>query len=105
MSTPSGYCDGALEIDYLGCVVKVRGQEVHLTPVQWRVLVELVHHPNIVLSVDQLYRFIWPNENGQRHTAVIKWHISQLRRITGLKEIKTVRGFGYKYIPPPGDGH
>lgn len=54
-------CPG-LEIDFARRKVIVRGQEVHLTPIEYRLLYELAVHCNQVLVHEQLLTAVWGQE-------------------------------------------
>jgi len=97
------YDDGAISIDYERRLVVCRGLPVRLTPLEFRILDALVRHAGRVLSADQLV------EHGWGHTAAVsrdqaKLYVSYLRRklgqADGFQPIETVRGFGYRYVPP-----
>jgi len=96
------YRDGMIEISFPQRRVRVRGTEVLLTPLEFRLLAVLVRHPNRVLSQEQLLELVW-RENGVLGTEV-KHYIGYLRRklrpAGGDQAIETVRGFGYRYRVP-----
>jgi DNA-binding response OmpR family regulator len=54
-------CSG-LEIDFARRKVNVRGQEIHLTPIEYRLLYELATHCNQVLLHEQLLTAVWGQE-------------------------------------------
>ncbi len=63
-------------------------------------------HPNRVFTAQQLYEQVWGTMvQGDEKTVVI--HISRLRKKlevdpTRPKLIVTLRGIGYKFVPPTG---
>ncbi|MCA9636728.1 MAG: response regulator [Myxococcales bacterium] len=70
---------GDLEVDLAARVVRVRGEEVHLTPIEYRLLALLVRHAGRVLTHRHFLREIWgPGASGQDH--YVRVHMSQLRR-------------------------
>jgi DNA-binding response OmpR family regulator len=98
------YDDGALSIDHGKRLVMCRGLPVSLTPLEFRLLVTLVEHPGQVLSADQLIEHVWGHADGVSRDQV-KLYVSYLRRklgqeAEGFEPIETVRGFGYRYVPP-----
>ena len=96
---PPVYEDRAVSVDFAQRLVRVRGEEVRLTPLEFRVLAALVRHPNQVLSHDQLLQLAWGNASGSRDQ--VKLYVGYVRRKLGLPEsIESVRGFGYRYRPP-----
>jgi len=98
------YEDGALSVDYARRHVVCRGLPVRLTPLEFRLLVTLVEHAGQVLSADQLIEHVWGHAEGVSRDQV-KLYVSYLRRklgqeAEGFAPIETVRGFGYRYVPP-----
>jgi DNA-binding response OmpR family regulator len=79
---------------------------VQLTPLEFRLLAALVEHTGNVLSADQLVEHVWGHAAGVS-TDQVKLYISYLRKklgqADGFEPIETVRGFGYRYVPPASD--
>src|SRR5262249_22768584 len=50
---------GELQIDFAHRRVLVKGQEVHLTPIEYRLLTTLAHHAGKVLTRNQLLKEVW----------------------------------------------
>jgi DNA-binding response OmpR family regulator len=98
------YADGFLEIDYAGRRVTVGGEEVRLTPLEFRLLSVFVRHPNQVLSRVQLLELVWSDGYGVSDDQV-KLYVGYLRRklapsAPDTTPVETVRGFGYRYRRP-----
>jgi DNA-binding response OmpR family regulator len=97
------YDDGAISIDYERRLVVCRGLPVRLTPLEFRLLDALVRHAGRVLSADQLVEHGWGHTAGVSRDQV-KLYVSYLRKklgqVDGFQPIETVRGFGYRYVPP-----
>jgi two-component system response regulator PhoP len=59
--------------------VAVRGQQVDLSPTEYRILEYLMYHPRQIVSkenlLEHLYDFTW-----EHHSNVIEAHVSNLRR-------------------------
>ena len=69
---------GDLTIDQGRRRVTRRGEEVHLTPIEYRLLTELARFPGRVLTHDQLLRQVWgPGYAEQRH--YLRVYMAQLR--------------------------
>jgi two-component system KDP operon response regulator KdpE len=69
----------ALKVDQAHRRVFVGEQEVHLTPIEYRLLTTLVHHAGKVLTHDQLLKEVWgPPYVGQSH--YVRVYMAQLRR-------------------------
>jgi DNA-binding response OmpR family regulator len=96
------YVDDRLTLDHEHRVVTKRGEELRLTPLEFRLLSSFVRHPRQVLSPDQLIEMAWRDPLIQPDQ--VKLYVSRLRRKLGDPEaIETVRGFGYRYLPPEVD--
>jgi len=68
-----------LEIDLEKRRVTRRGEAVHLTPIEYRLLAELVRHPGRVLTHSQLLKQVWgPGYAQQSH--YLRVYMAQLRR-------------------------
>jgi DNA-binding response OmpR family regulator len=93
------YDDGVVAIDYGGGEVRVRGEVVALTPLEFRLLAAFVQHPGQVLSRGQLMELVWGDTYGAGDQ--VKIYVGFLRRKLGVPElIETARGFGYRYRRP-----
>jgi two-component system KDP operon response regulator KdpE len=59
---------GELQVDLLRRHVAVRGSEVRLTPLEYRLLATLVRHAGMVVTHQQLLREVWgPSHDEQAH--------------------------------------
>ncbi|HEX3041286.1 MAG TPA: response regulator transcription factor [Solirubrobacterales bacterium] len=92
------YADGLLTLDYLQRLAIVKGAEVRLTPLEYRLLAAFVRHAGQILSPDQLIELAWREPLVQPDQ--VKLYVGRLRSKLGAPEaIETVRGFGYRYRP------
>lgn len=53
------FTNGNLKIDYLANTVFIRGEEVHLTPIEYKLLVVLAKHVGKVLTHNFLLKEVW----------------------------------------------
>ena len=95
------YADDVIEIDYGQRRVRVRGENVSLTPLEFKLLSAFVRHPNQVLSREQLLDLVWGDPYGVSGDQV-KLYVGYLRKKLSPDDpesvpIGTVRGFGYRY--------
>ncbi|MEA2373320.1 MAG: hypothetical protein QOH12_3714 [Solirubrobacteraceae bacterium] len=90
------YADDDIKIDFAQRSVAVHGEAAALTPLEFKLLSVFVHHPNQVLSRDQLLDLVWDDRAGASPHQV-KLYVGYLRRKIGAERIETVRGFGYRY--------
>jgi DNA-binding response OmpR family regulator len=98
------YADARLSISFAQRAVRYDEREVVLTPLEYRLLVAFVTHPNQVLSHDQLRELVWSDTLATSRDEV-KLYVGYLRRklapdVPRSTPIETVRGFGYRYRPP-----
>jgi DNA-binding response OmpR family regulator len=95
------YDDGEIAIDYTAREVKVRGEPVALTPLEFRLLTTLTEHVGQVLSRDQLLEHVWGDafaRGGDEVKLYVRYLRLKIERDPGdPKLIETVRGFGYRY--------
>jgi len=97
--TREHYEDSFVSVDYANREVRVNGEDVRLTPLEFRLLTAFVENANQVLSREQLLELVWGDRRGVLAEQV-KIYVGYLRRKLGVGEqgpIETVRGFGYRY--------
>ena len=87
-----------IEIDKEGRTVKVDGKPVELSLREYELLVYLVENENIALSRDKILNNVW-NYDYYGDSRTIDSHIKKIRHKLGKKgkNIKTIRGVGYKF--------
>lgn len=95
---------GDIEIYANRYEVMVRGEKVEITPKEFELLVYMAVRKGRILSREQLLNSIWHFDYAGE-TRIVDVHISHLRekieKNTKRPEyIKTVRGFGYKFVVP-----
>ncbi len=101
------YTDAQLTIDHRAHMVTVRGEEISLSPLEYRLLTALVRHSGQVLSHQQLLVMAWGPNSGETSPDSVRLYISYLRakietRSKQPRLIETVREFGYRYVRPAG---
>ena len=70
---------GDLSVDLVRRHVQVAGQQVHLTPIEYRLLTTLIRHAGKVMTHNQLLTEVWgPNQADQAH--YLRVYTAQLRR-------------------------
>jgi two-component system KDP operon response regulator KdpE len=98
---------GPIRIDQPRHQVTVDGQEVHLTPIEFRLLLELARYPGRVLTHRQLLREVWgPNAVEEVH--YLRVHMGALRRKIEADPARphwllTEAGVGYRLREPAPD--
>lgn len=95
---------GDIEINPVEFKVRVKGQEILLTPKEFDLILYLAKRQSRILSREQLLNAIW-NYDFTGETRIVDVHISHLREkieedTKNPQYIKTARGFGYKFEAP-----
>ncbi|GAA5161024.1 response regulator transcription factor [Pseudonocardia eucalypti] len=85
---------GEVEIDRGQRTVYRAGEEVHLTPIEFDLLVYLASRPRLVQPRDRLLTEIW-GLGDFANTRTLDSHVKELRRKLGSELIRTVHGVGY----------
>jgi two-component system phosphate regulon response regulator PhoB len=84
-----------------------RGEELALTPTEFRLLQALLERRGRTLTRKQLLEQAWDVEadvSGRLHTRTVDMHVKRLRSKLGDagEWLETVRGFGYRLRAPDG---
>ena len=85
---------GGVTIDPLRRAVTRDGTEVHLTPIEFDLLLRLVRQPGAVLTREQLLGDVWGYRDASGARTVDS-HVRSVRRKLGDDVIRTVHGIGY----------
>ena len=89
---------GDLTIDTLAREVRVEGELLDLTKIEFDLLATLSSRPEMVFTRQQIIDTVWGDDwFGNDH--MISVHIANLRKkldANGTNHIKTVRGVGYR---------
>lgn len=89
---------GELEVDQLRRQVNVAGQEVHLTPTEYRLLTTFIKHAGRVLTHRQLLKEVW-GPDCTHETHYLRVYVNQLRQKLGKvvqNSLLTEPGIGYR---------
>ncbi|WP_076259778.1 response regulator transcription factor [Intrasporangium flavum] len=85
---------GALAVDRGSRRVTVDGVDVHLTPLEFDLLLALWAEPGVVRTRDELMREVWGWADAGR-TRTLDSHVKALRAKIGGDRVRTVHGVGY----------
>jgi DNA-binding response OmpR family regulator len=97
---------GDLAVDTIEKTVRYDGQELELSPTEYRILEYMSHRPRSVISKETLLEHLY-DYNWEHHSNVIEAHISNLRRkLNGASQtnepkayfLETLRGRGYRLL-------
>lgn len=99
---------GDLEVDLAGHVVRLRGEEVRLSPTEFALLKHLVTNVGKVLTHRMLLQSIWGPEYG-REPEYLRVYINRLRHKleadpANPRYLLTELGVGYRFVTPESDG-
>lgn len=91
---------GGLVIDDESKTISIDGDEVHLTPVQYKILKLLTTNAGRVFSIEEIYEKVW-NEAAFHPENTVAVHIRKIREKIEInpkepKYLKVVWGIGYK---------
>ncbi|MDA0735451.1 MAG: response regulator transcription factor [Chloroflexi bacterium] len=98
---PNLFTYGNLSVDVEQCTVRLNGEEIRMTPTEFRILLVLIREPGRVFSRSQLVeQSLGYNYEGMERTVDV--HVLKLRRKleqdpNGQEYILTVYGMGYKF--------
>jgi two-component system, OmpR family, KDP operon response regulator KdpE len=96
----SVFCTGNIEVNLRKRRVLVDGSEVHLTPIEYKILEVLLRHADQVVTHAQLLNEVWgPNHGAQIH--YLRLYMFQLRRKLEAdpafpRYLRTEPGVGYR---------
>ncbi len=95
------FVSGGLAVNFEDASVTLRGKTVRLTPLEYKLLYQLVRNHGRLMSHETLINRIWGEEYGAT-TDHLKVFISRLRSKIeaddGPKLIETERGLGYRFV-------
>jgi two-component system phosphate regulon response regulator PhoB len=96
---------GHLRMDLTALRASFRGEELALTPTEFRLLQVLMERHGRILTRRQLLEQAWDVEaevSGRLHTRTVDMHVKRLRSKLGDagEWLETVRGFGYRLRLP-----
>ena len=94
------YRSGDLEIDLTKRVVKVKGQHIHLTQIEYRLIALLVQNAGRVMTYDAIINHIW-GPLAVRENQILRVNMANIRRkieenLGEPKYIFTEVGVGYR---------
>lgn len=94
------YSIGALCVDDAAKEVRVEGELVRLTPMEYQILLLLIKNPGHVFSTQQIYEKIW-NEDAYGAENTVAVHVRHIREKIEInpkepRYLKVVWGVGYK---------
>jgi len=104
--TPEGaerFEAGNLSVDLRARRVTLAGREIHLTPIEYRLLTTLVKHVGRVLTHRQLLQAVWgPGHAEDSH--YLRVYMAQLRKKIERdpaqpRHLVTETGIGYRFVP------
>jgi two-component system KDP operon response regulator KdpE len=94
---------GELEVDIAARVVRRRGEEIHLTPIEFDLMSAFARNPGRLLTHRALLTEVWGPGHADE-TAVLRTHIANLRQKIDpdgtAMPIRTDPGVGYRLAAP-----
>jgi two-component system, OmpR family, KDP operon response regulator KdpE len=94
---------GDVRIDHARRVVEKAGEALHLTPIEYRLLIHLAAHPDRVLTHRQMLSAVWGPSHAQ-DTHYLRVHMANLRKKIEAdpaqpRHLVTETGVGYRFVP------
>ncbi|MDR7418258.1 MAG: response regulator transcription factor [Armatimonadota bacterium] len=94
---------GELEMDIDRHHVRISGREVHLTPIEFKLLQAFLEAPERAFSREQLLNRVYAHHEADVIDRTVDVHVGKLREKLGddparPRYIATVRGIGYKLL-------
>jgi two-component system, OmpR family, KDP operon response regulator KdpE len=101
-SVVTEFCVGGLKVDLTARRVHIGEQEIHLTPIEYRLLAVLIHHAGKVLTHRQLLLHVWGPAYVE-HAHYVRIYMGQLRQkleidATHPRYLLTEIGVGYRLV-------
>lgn len=93
---------GEIRVDLEDHTVTLKGEKVHLTPNEFKLLAALLRHPGKVLTHKQLLKEVWGSANLQQ-THYLRVYMNQLRQKLEAdparpRHFQTELGVGYRLV-------
>ncbi len=94
---------GSIILDNLGKTVKVDGEEISLTSIEFKILELLMRNPDRVFSVEEIYERVWNEPAIETKTVTV--HIRRIREKIEINPnkpqyLQVAWGLGYKIVDP-----
>jgi DNA-binding response OmpR family regulator len=94
------YTAGGLTVDNAKKTVTLDGEDVRLTPLEFKILLLFMRNPGRVFSIDEIYERVW-GQDAMGGGSTVTVHIRRIREKIEInpgepKFIKVVWGIGYK---------
>lgn len=94
---------GTVSVDIAARRVTRDGEDLHLTPIEFRLLVSLLNHPGKVMTQRQLLAQVW-GPNAVEHNHYLRIYMGHLRQKLEQdpaqpQHLLTETGVGYRFIP------
>ncbi|PWB80602.1 MAG: DNA-binding response regulator [Candidatus Methylomirabilota bacterium] len=99
-AAPTSFAVGDLLVDLALRRVTIAGRELHLTPIEYRLLTTLIHYAGKVVTQQQLLKEVWgPHQTEQSH--YLRVYVALLRRKLEVdparpRYLLTEPGVGYR---------
>ena len=97
------FTNGALKIDYAAGCAYLDGAELHLTPIEYKLLTHLASQPDRVITHAQLLKAVWGPGHAE-DTHYVRVHMANLRKkvednASMPRHLRTEAGIGYRFVP------
>lgn len=93
--------NGDLTIDYARQEAAIAGEKIHLTPIEYRLLVLFSRNLGKVLTRTYIVREVW-NSTWEPDLGSLRVYMTMLRKKLGHRYIETSFGVGYRMVEEDG---
>lgn len=99
----SRWCASLTEVNIPACRILRGSEEIHLTPIEFRLLAALLNNPGKVLTQRQLLNQVW-GPNAVEHSHYLRIYMGHLRQKLEAdparpQHLLTETGIGYRFMP------
>jgi DNA-binding response OmpR family regulator len=93
---------GQIQVDLWSRTCIVAGRPVELSPVEFQLLVYLMHHAHQAIPAHKIVQRVWHNWGYTEGLNTLRIHVSRLRRKLSIQPeiagyIRSIRGLGYEF--------
>lgn len=89
------FLKGSITVDLSAKKVVKDGDQINLSPIEFRILEYLILNKNMTCSAMKIYEKVWGDSDRMMFSDSLKVHIVSIRKKLGKEVIRTVSGFGY----------
>lgn len=90
---------GPILLDTRNAKVTIDGRAIKTTAQEFKLLSYMMHHQGEIVSRTELTEHLY-DQDFDRDSNTIEVFVNRIRKKLGVNAVRTVRGMGYKLVPP-----